>query len=106
VKCDDNKDGFLNQKEYLKMSSKRFNRMDLNKNNEVTYLELQNTPFAKMMPKFALSWFAKNDLDKNKIVTYKEIEKVSNKKFYMMDNNKDKQLSSNEWLTNNPSFNR
>ena len=106
VKCDDNKDGLLNQSEYLKMSTKRFKRMDLNKDLVVTYKELQNTPFAKMMPSFALSWFAKNDLDKNKKVTTKEITKVSNKKFDMMDTNSDKLLSSNEWMTNNPSFNK
>ena len=106
VKCDENKDGFLNQNEYLKMSTKRFTRMDLDKNSEVTFKELQNTPFAKMMPSFALSWFIKNDLDKNKIVTTNEIIKVSNKKFKMMDKSNDKQLSSTEWQNNNPSFNK
>ena len=106
VKCDENKDGFLNQKEYLKMSSKRFNRMDLNKNLEVTYKEIQNTPLAKMMPHIALSWFDKNDIDKNQIVTLIEMKTVSNKKFKSMDTNSDKLLSSYEWQTNNPSFNK
>ncbi|MEA3497796.1 MAG: hypothetical protein U9R16_01935 [Campylobacterota bacterium] len=106
IKCDENKDGFLNQSEYLEMSTKRFKRMDANKDLTVTFTELKNTQLAKIMPKFALSWFSKNDLDENKIVTIKEISKVSNKKFENMDTDNNKLLNSTEWLTNNPSFNK
>ncbi|MEA3554798.1 MAG: hypothetical protein U9R39_10430 [Campylobacterota bacterium] len=106
VKCDENKDGFLNQEEYLTMSSKRFNRMDLDKDRDVEIIEIQNTRLFKVMPHIASSWFIKNDLDRNKIVTSQEMEIISNNKFQFMDKNNDKKLSSYEWQTNNPSFNK
>ena len=106
VKCDENKDGFLNQEEYLKMSSKRFSRMDLDKNSDVELKEIQNTRLFKVMPHIASSWFVRNDLDKNKIVTSQEMKTISNSKFLFMDKNNDKKLSSYEWQTNNLSFNK
>jgi len=97
-KCDDNKDGFLDKKEYLNMSTKRFNRMDKNKDTMVTFTELSTTFLAKMMPMVATSWFERNDTNKDTIVTFKEMEQVSDKKFSIMDNNNDTKLSGYEFL--------
>ncbi len=105
-KCDYNKDGFLNQEEYLNMSTKRFKRMDLNKNNQIIIDELKNTKLALIMPKIAISWFKRSDLNNDTIVTIKEITIISNKKFKMMDTDNDKLLNFNEWQSNNPSFNK
>ncbi len=106
TKCDINKDGLLNETEYLNMSSKRFHRMDSNKDTIVTLQELTATQLAKMMPLIAVSWFNRNDINKDNIVTIKEIEEASNAKFLQIDENHDKQLSITEWLKFNPSFNK
>ena len=106
IKCDKNKDGFLDQKEYLFMSTKRFKRMDTNNNYEVSLKEIRSTKLAKIMPKLANDWFNRHDLDKNKIVFYSELKNVSDAKFKSMDKNNDKKLSSYEWQNFNPSFNK
>jgi len=104
TKCDDNKDGFLNKTEYLKMSTKRFNRMDKNQDKMVTFKELSTTFLAKVMPMIATSWFERNDVNKDTIVTLKEMEQMSDKKFVVVDDNKDGKLSAYEWQNSNPSF--
>ncbi len=104
IKCDFDNNGFLNASEYLEMSSKRFNKMDLNKDKQITSKEIKNTKLAKLMPKIAMSWFKRNDIDKNSIVTLNEIQKASTKKFIQIDINNDRQLSMDEWLNVNPSF--
>ncbi len=106
TKCDINKDGLLNETEYLKMSTKRFHRMDSNKDDIVTLQELTTTQLSKMMPLIAVSWFNRNDIDQDNVVTIKEIEQASNAKFLQIDANHDKQLSITEWLKFNPSFNK
>ena len=106
TKCDDNKDNFLDTNEYLKMSSKRFNRMDSNKDKKVTMEEIKNTTLARLMPKIAISWFRRNDLNNDFTVTYKEMKQSSDIKFSKIDINHDEKLSSTEWQTSNPSFKR
>ena len=106
VKCDKDKDGYLNEKEYLFMSSKRFKRMDTNKNKQVSLEEIRKTQLAKVMPRLASQWFIRHDLDNDSIVLYSEMKKVSDKKFKGMDKNNDKKLSSYEWQNFNPSFNK
>ena len=104
TKCDENKDNFLDKKEYLRMSSKRFNRMDSNRDKNVTIKEIKSTKLAKIMPKIAISWFKRNDLNDDFIVTYSEMKQSSDIKFNKIDTNKDKKLSTIEWQTSNPSF--
>ena len=106
VKCDFNKDGFLDEKEYLHMSAKRFKRMDSNNDKEVSLKEIKETQLAKMMPRLAQQWFERHDLDKNNIVLYSEMKSISDAKFKSMDKDNSKSLSTYEWQTFNPSFNK
>jgi hypothetical protein len=106
IKCDSDKDGTLNKKEYFNMSDKRFKRMDTNKNKKVSLKELKETQLAKIMPILAFDWFNRHDLDKNGIVLYSEMKNVSDTKFASMDKDNSKKLSSYEWQNFNPSFNK
>lgn len=98
IKCDKNKDHFLNQEEYTRMSLKRFAKFDLSKDNQVDPYELSDTQLAKIMPQIAIQWFIRNDIDGNKIVTLDEAKNASNRRFYKLDKNQDNKLSMQEWV--------
>ena len=95
-KYDENGDGFISEREYIEVTTLRFEKLDANGDNKVTLEEAMESRIGTFMPGIARHWVETNDLNGDGVVTRDEMIQHSSAQFKVIDTNNDEMLSAEE----------